>query len=444
MKRLPSLLLLHYFRILAKIQLAKVRFLLRLSGQKLTIIGITGSAGKTSTLLATEAVLKNHFKVKTSYGSNSESGIPLNILGIKVTNYSLLAWLKYALTAPLMLLFNWGKYQVYIVEMGIDEPTEPKNMSYLLRIIHPDIGVFLNVGQVHSMQFDTTVSEDITGPKRLHQILTNIATEKARLINSLSPSKIAIVNLADPYVTASTAHTLASKLTIGSTLKILKSSSGPDGFTLTLSYQSKHYSLNLPGFALPDIYKISISASLLAGLALGLDLKTAILDLTSNISLPPSRSSLFKGISGSTVIDSSYNSSPTATTEMLSLLSAYPHPRIAILGDMRELGLQSPQAHQQLYQIAVKSADQIITVGPETTKYFGPKATKFTYWWQALAYLKKNLPPKATILVKGSQNTIFLEELVKGLLANPTDSSKLCRQTPWWLKVKSTFRSTYL
>ena len=60
----------------------------------------------------------------------------------------------------------------------------------------------------------------------------------------------------------------------------------------------------------------------------------------------------------------------------------------------------------------------------ETKKYFGDKSQKFDYWWEVGEYLQKNLVSKATILIKGSQNTIFLEELVKSLLKNKTDSSR--------------------
>jgi UDP-N-acetylmuramoyl-tripeptide--D-alanyl-D-alanine ligase len=125
---------------------------------------------------------------------------------------------------------------------------------------------------------------------------------------------------------------------------------------------------------------------------------------------------------------------------MLKLLATYPSPRLAVLGDMRELGPAAAGEHLKLYQLAQKSADTIVSIGPETKKYFGSSAIKFDFWWQAADYLKKNLPAHSTVLIKGSQNTIFLEELVKELLQNKSDSSKLCRQSPYWLKLKSRFR----
>jgi UDP-N-acetylmuramyl pentapeptide synthase len=109
---------------------------------------------------------------------------------------------------------------------------------------------------------------------------------------------------------------------------------------------------------------------------------------------------------------------------------------------MRELGTSTPEEHQKIYDLAIKSADLIISVGPETKKYFGQKAHKFDFWWQASEFLKSQITGKETIFVKGSQNTIFLEELIKSILKDPKDSSLLCRQSPYWLKTKKQFQTS--
>ena len=396
MKQKLSWLFLNYLRLLARLQIAKIRFLQKRHDKTLTIVGITGSAGKTSCLLACETALGSNFKVKTNSGSNSESGIPLNILGIKVTSYSPVQWLKYALLAPIMLAANWRPYDIYLVEMGIDGPDEPKNMAYLLRIVKPDIGIFLNVSYVHLQYFNS---------------IDDIAREKAKLINNV---QTAIINSDDPLVK--------------------KYSKNPYQIAL------KPVDIKIPGYILPPIYKITFGAAFALTKILGLSAEQTKNNIENNFRLPPGRSSGFKGINNSLLIDSSYNSSPLAAAEMLKLLATYPGPRLAVLGDMRELGTSSPDEHLKLYHLSLKSADTIISVGPETTKYFGDKSIKFDFWWQATEYLKKNLPLKSTVLVKGSQNTIFLEELVKELLQNKSDSLKLCRQSPYWLKVKDQFR----
>lgn len=428
MKQFLTLIFLNYLRLLSKVQIAKIRFLLKLQNKKLNIIGITASAGKTSALLALDAVLKDQFKIKNNYGGNSESGIPLNILGLKIKNFSFLSWLKIFFLAPIKLITNWQIYEIYIVEMGIDEPKEPKNMSYLLKIIRPNIGIFLNVNLTHSQNFDQTVSKNLEGNQRIEKILENIGREKAKLINSLPSTGFAILNNNDPIVIKTTRTTLAKIITI------------------------KPTKIEIPKFALPQIYQVSFGAAIAAAGIFGIDQKTAVSNLQKNFKLPPSRSSILKGIKNSKIIDSSYNSSPLAAQELLQFLGQFPHPRIAILGDMRELGLETAKAHQDLYKTASKIADLIIGIGQNTQKYFpkNDKTKTFEFWWQALDFLKENLNKKefdkSTILIKGSQNTIFLEELVKKLIPKKILKKYLhqhliCRQSPYWLKIKKEFKN---
>lgn len=418
MKEKLSLAVLTYLRLLARLQLSKIRLIQKIKGKKLTIVGITGSAGKSSTINTCESVLVDYLKVKTTAGSNSESGIPLNILGIKVSSFTPIDWLKYCTLALWKLLANWESCDVYLVEMGIDSPSEPKNMSYLLKIVQPDIGIFLNVNLTHSQEFEKTLSSNIKGDQKTSKLIELIGAEKAKLVNSIPSTGYALINTSDPTILKTTLTLRAQKIIL------------------------KPVHLDFEQYAPPSDFDISISAAINLAKIFGIDEKTATSSLIKNLVLPPSRSSVFSGIEGSTIIDSSYNSSPLATAAMIQVLSHHSKPRVAILGDMRELGDESPIAHQKLYQQAVKVADTLISVGPETKKYFGDKAIKFTYWWQASEYLsnQKKTLKEATILVKGSQNTIYLEELVKELLANKEDSAKLCRQSPYWLDFKEKFR----
>lgn len=395
MKLKLSLFFLFYLRFFARLQLAKIRLIQNLKKKPLIIVGITGSAGKTSCLLACQAALTPQFKVKTNHSGNSESGIPLSILGLKNTDFTLSDWFRVALLAPFSLVFNWHSYQIFLVEMGIDAPFVPKNMSYLLTIVQPDIGIFLNVSSVHMHTFNN---------------IDEIAQEKAKLVSSV---KTAIINSFDPLVK--------------------KYSHNPN--TLLIAPEI----IKLPEHALPEAFKTTFGAAFLLARILNLPRDLAETNLKTNFHPAPGRNSLFKGIKDSQIIDSSYNSSPLAATEMLKLLSTFKSPRIAVLGDMRELGSSSESEHQKIYNLALKSADQIITVGQNFISQ-----NNFKFWWQAADYLKKDLPSHASILVKGSQNTIFLEELVKELLANKDDISKLCRQSPYWLNVKKQLRSSYV
>lgn len=383
---------LYYLRTLARLQLLKKPYK--------TIIGVTGSAGKTSTVLALKATLKPNLSVKTSLkGGNSETGLPLSILDLSAINYSILDWLRICLLAPLKLLTNWRKFDVFVAEMGIDSPHPPKNMDYLLSIIKPDIGIFLNVSPVHQQFFNS---------------LDQIAREKAKLVNSVPT---AIINLSDPLVRKYTKNK-----------HIIPISNVRVGFPDPL----------------PEIYQISLNAALTTAQLLKIPQKKALANLKANFTLPPSRATILKGINNSIIIDSSYNASPLANLEMLKFLSTFKSPKIAILGDMRELGDASPTAHKSLYKQALKYADQIISIGPETSKYFGPKAIKFLYYWQVTDYLACH-PATAgpTILIKGSQNTIYTEEVVKALLKNKRNIKKVCRQSKYWTNLKAEFKQKH-
>lgn len=396
MKIYFSNLVLKYLRFFAKLQISKIKFLQERKHKQLDIIGITGSAGKSSTLIACESVFGTNFKVKTNNGYNSESGIPLSILNLRIKNYSLISWFKVLFLAPIKYLTDWKSYDVLILEMGIDSIAWPKNMDYLLSIVKPNIGIFLNVSPVHLESFSS---------------LDQIAQEKAKLVNQ---AKVAIINSQDKLVK--------------------KYTQNPNIITIPPA------SIKFDNLFLPSIYQISFGAALSLAKLFNISYSDATKNIQNNFILPPSRSSILKGIKKTTIIDSSYNSSPIACQELLNFLSSFKNKKIAVLGDMRELGKSAPFEHRRIYEIADKSADEIISIGPQTKKYFGSKSQKFLYWWQAVDYLKDRIKGDETILVKGSQNTIFLEELVKNILADPKDSSKLCRQSSWWLKTKQKFR----
>ena len=115
-----QLAVLYYLRFWARLKLNIIRP---------DIIGITGSAGKTSCVQAIVAILGDSFRVKVSEKANSESGIPLNILGLTPNDYSVVDWLRLIFLAPIKALTNWEKYDIYLVELGIDSPRVPKNME---------------------------------------------------------------------------------------------------------------------------------------------------------------------------------------------------------------------------------------------------------------------------------------------------------------------------
>ncbi|MBT7912948.1 hypothetical protein HN588_03470, partial [Candidatus Bathyarchaeota archaeon] len=179
MKKLVVLPVLAYLRFFARLQLKK--------NKDATIIGITGSAGKSSTRAAISLILATRGRVKDSGSANSETGIPLNILGLSPINYSFLDWFRLLILAPFKLLTNWEKYDYYVVEMGIDSPDSPKNMSYLLKIIRPHVAVILNATLAHSASFDYLV-KDRDPARRVTKLTQKIAEEKIKLALGIDPT----------------------------------------------------------------------------------------------------------------------------------------------------------------------------------------------------------------------------------------------------------------
>ena len=361
MKKQLSLLILYWLRFWAKLQLSKVNPV---------VIGVTGSAGKSSTVAAIEAILESKYKVKTTGAANSESGIPLAILGLKMTDYSPLDWLRVIFLAPIA---KTQKYDILIAEMGVDELTPPKNMSYLLTIVQPKIGVFLNALPVHTMQMKS---------------VENIFNEKSKLIKSLPADGTAIIN---------------SDYDIETKAKVIK----------------------FKDDATP------IPPALTVGHIFGID-------KMPKFRLPPSRWSIFSGIHDSTIIDSSYNASPIPMINALEMLKKHPGKRkIAVLGDMRELGDLALKYHREIAQKAYESADTVITVGPLCQQFF-PKNSKlvaqFTNSLQVGKFLLTFVKKGDVVLFKGSQNTIFLETAVEMCLAHKTDAAHLCRRGKFWEK----------
>ena len=133
--------------------------------------------------------------------------------------------------------------------------------------------------------------------------------------------------------------------------------------------------------------------------------------------------------------------------------------KIAVLGDMRELGSQAKIEHEKVAEIAVKIADKIILIGPLMKEYSLPivKRSKLPVEWFATAgeaanYLLEGSHPSNNhnqdailqgneiILVKGSQNTIFLEIVVEALLKNKSDVVNLCRRGKFWDKKRRPYQ----
>lgn len=450
-------LFLLYIRALAKLQLKKIRPI---------IVGVTGSEGKTSTTDAIKLVLETKYKVKKTGKANSETGIPLDILGLEVKSYSMLNWFKLALLSFWKLLTNWKKYDIYIVEMGIDSPKEPKNMSYLLKIITPNIGILTSISSVHAENYQSLLKDDFLKDVEEIEFLRNeIAKEKGKLIiAAIENGGHGIVNIDNEYIGNFIIEKELDIHGISNTniknpklLRILEVENTDKGFLVKYKLDSEEAKLEIIDSLLGEEYAYTFGLAIQTALLLEIDFHTATKAL-EKYKAPEGRFRLLKGINNSKIIDSSYNSSPVTLEYALCLFNKLKSKgrKIAVLGDMRELGDKiEKEEHENLARLAAKfKFDKYYLVGKNMASNFahellleGIDKNNIRTFKNSLELgkeLKSDIKEADLILIKGSQNTIFLEEAIKQILPGNTlqpsePSNLLCRQSKWWLETKIKF-----
>ena len=456
MKKLLSWPLLLYLRFFARRALRRHRP---------TIIGVAGAVGKSSAVQALYAILKDRYSVRYTPG-NSETGVPLGILGIPHGNYSLLNWIKIMVRCLVMTSSPLQGVDYLIIEMGTDELKPPKNMEYLLTIVKPDIAVWLNVYPAHMGLFAEGLSEEekkLPEAEKEKIIIQKIAEEDGKIITK-SDCKVGIY-----YYDNEPVRKEIEKLQ-SSSKKAVRLLSFGDEYANDSSYGE--YSATLAGtifefiinkeqvkisfnnVLLPLEYREEFAAALLVAKECGMSAHEAAEALVKNFVLPPGRSSMFEGIKDSVIIDSSYNASPAAVTSFLDLVKGLEQrtgrPIVCLFGDMREFGVTEAIEHQRIAEKLVITVDYLYCVGsatrthviPYVENYEHPKVKEFRWFKNAQVlgeYVREHLPDRALVLVKGSQNTIYLEEAVKYLLKNKVDEGKLCRQGEYWSAVKKKF-----
>jgi UDP-N-acetylmuramoyl-tripeptide--D-alanyl-D-alanine ligase len=416
---------------------------------------------------------KARLKIKISHKANSESGIPLDILGLKVKDYSPLDWLRLIALAPWQLLTNWQQFDVYVIEMGIDSPLPPKNMEYLLSIVQPQIAIILNAKAIHSENFDQFINETEQN-KREQAAIRLIAAEKSKLAQSLPSKGLAIINRDDQEIWQFSRQTQAEILTFGENgsssdyeldLKLSDWQVNLNGsrFVFEINNRLKQYNtgnrtleIKLKDLVLGRHYSAALASAILLAFKLGLKKGEIKKNLEKYWSLQPGRSTLLAGKNDSHILDSSYNAS--GMLEMIALAQHLASSDqkitrlVAIIGDIRELGKEAQLMHQEVAQTLADSFSEVYLVGPlmkdhalpilqdRINKQEGQISRIDTFLDSKLAgeALLKNLKAGDLVLVKGSQNTIYLEKAVEILLEEKKLAKKvLCRQSEYWLNLKN-------
>jgi UDP-N-acetylmuramoyl-tripeptide--D-alanyl-D-alanine ligase len=347
-------------------------------------VGITGSVGKTTTKEATVATLGARYRVlRTIASHNNEIGVPLTFLRQEPS------------------------HEVAVIELGFYVPGE---IADLARLVRPRIGIVTTIPEI-PVHFARTPSIDA------------IVNGKAELVEALPADGVALLNADDPRVRGMASRTRARVLLYGeSTGADIRATDvrdlGLDGVTFTVETDGARADAFLP---LPGRHLLgSALAAIGAAVALGVPLDEAAVAL-GTLERPAHRMSVRRA-AGITVIDDSYNSSPAAVRAALTVLRDVRGRRVAVLGDMLELGSLSVGAHEAVGADVARSADALLAVG-ELAGTIAAAAERnglrdvhrSADGGEALVRLRQLLRPGDTVLVKGSR-ALALDKLADALV----------------------------
>lgn len=352
--------------------------------QPIPTVGITGNVGKTTAKEAVAAALGARYRVlKTSASFNNEIGVPLTLLGLEPS------------------------HEVAVIEMGFYLPGEIADLCALVR---PRVGVITRI-PVKPVHFSRTPSVEA------------IAAGKAELIESLPADGVALLNADDRVVRDLGPRTRARVVLFGeSEDAALRATdvrtSGVDGLRFTATYEGQSTDVKVP---LPGRHiVVAALAALGSARALGVPLEEAAIAL-GTLEQPRHRMEIRRA-RGLTVIDDSYNASPAAVMAALAVLREVRGRRIAVIGDMLELGTLSADAHEEVGREAARSTDVLVGVGElartsvDAAKRAGLRETHVVAdGAEALVLLKRLQRPDDTILVKGS-HSLALDRLADALI----------------------------
>jgi UDP-N-acetylmuramoyl-tripeptide--D-alanyl-D-alanine ligase len=361
------------------------------------VVGVTGSIAKTSTKEAVAAVLGIAMPTLRNEGNlNNEIGLPLTVLRLR------------------------GKHRAAVLEMGMYVGGE---IADLARIGQPEIGIVTAVQPVH-----------------LSRIGTIDAVEKAKgeLVEALPEDGVAILNADDERVRRMASRTRARSVTYGfapdaDVRAVGVVSRGADGMA---------FRLLAPGVdrevAIPSLGRLAVHNALAAAataLAAGIPDEMIVAGLAAGWSAPH-RGELVRA-GEVTIVDDSYNASPGSVAAALELLAGMPGRRIAVLGEMLELGSEQEAGHRRVGETAAELADRLVVVGDgaaaiaDGARLAGMPADAIATVADrdaARERLLEDLRPGDVVLVKASRGIaldVLVDELRTALPAQSQADSRL-------------------
>jgi UDP-N-acetylmuramoyl-tripeptide--D-alanyl-D-alanine ligase len=353
----------------------------------LDVVGITGSLGKTTTKEVVAGVVACRRRVLKSEGNlNSEIGLPLTVLNGLAR-----------------------EHEVAVLEMAMYALGD---IRLLARLARPRVGVVTAVLPVHLERLGT---------------LERIQQAKQELVEELPEHGVAVLNADDPRVVAMAGATRARVVRYGvsheAEVRAEKiSSEGLHGVQFDLLVRGQRQPVRLPLLGAQSVHAAlaATAVALEEGLSVS-DIAEALHTLT-----PTLRLLVVDGISGSRIIDDSYNASPESVLAALNLLKELPGKRkIAVLGDMLELGSEEVPSHRRVGTRAAHVLDLLITYGPrskttaEAARLAGlppEQVLEASTHDEILDYLSQRLRPDDDVLVKGSL-AMGMSAVVRGIRA---------------------------
>lgn len=392
------------------------------------LVAVTGSIGKTSARVATSQLLSKKYKlVYAEHSYNVPIAIELSFFGLEVPTplWNAVAWQQ--IFRQVRVLAHNFPYDIVVIEVNEDDfdLIEP----FIARL-HPHIGVITGVAPAHMEKLQTMerVSEQTTGLARYaEQIIYNADFAQLRHLGK-------------------NASALGYGLGAKDEVRFGNIQRQADGYLKAdLHLSGQKFAVTTKMISRQGLYSLLAAASVAsqfemtpAETAKGL---AAITPVRGRMNLLPA-------VNSTKLIDDSYNSSPFAAIAALATLVEMQGARkIAVLGGMNELGDYTSTGHTEVAKAAAKTVDLLVTVGELAERYIAPVAEKagldkskikiFRTPYEAGHYLKNYLQKDDVVLVKGSQDKVFTEEVSRIILAPSIKPGKvLVRQSPAWKRRK--------
>lgn len=397
------------------------------------LVVVAGSVGKTTTKVAIGTVLSEKLRVRLHEGNyNSEISTPLAVLGIELPESlrSFGGWLRVFKAARLRIK-QPTDVDVIVQELGTNRMGEVPHAGKYLR---PDIAVVTAVAPEH-MEF-----------------FGNIEYVAQEELSAANFSKEALINRDDidgeyaEYITNANIATYGTS--VDAEYRFVE-----DDYTLESGYKGKFVAKDQPDTIDVTIHLLGEHSVRAAVAAVAIAVKFGlhpeeIKKGVSKVQAVDGRMSTLRGMAKTTIIDDTYNATPLAMESALQTLYGLNVPqKIAVLGNMNELGASSAKEHENLAKLCDPSQlSWLVTVGDDMERYLAPLAKlkgcqvmSFKSPLAAGAFVHKVIQPGAAILFKGSEADVYLEEAIKVVLHSTEDEHRLVRQSPGWMARKHDF-----